>query len=721
MPFSLINTANRLRSSAPFLLLSSGPLTTASSLVQSATTSPGHSNKRVKLSLPSASDSASQPSSPAQAAFPPMPKPVPFGPATEPATVELSFSQPSPVKPDSAPKVNGNALSSSAPPHPPPPPSIPPPPLPPADIVELKRASALRSIASSFQPASATPARLHLRDSLSFSPNSLTKIEASRKALLLARKAAIDQKNADAVAAAALAAAELDAAREKERERKGKGRMVESSPEEGEIDDVAMDAPEFELTDEQIEQELSNIRAALGPSSSLPSAGTDENGQDDVEMDLGSDDDETETVRNPSLDDNSKEESLAVPSGSNSYRSRQSPSLTPFSESPSSTPGISPPTATLPLPSANSLSSSINQDLSDYERQQLYKKGVNKRPVALDFDSHPATMSTSTVYDSRSQTSIQRHPLVPDQPRRFVIDLSDSEHGDDSSDEDEDDAEDFARSGPSASSSKRVSPVLSQKLPFVAVTTESEADAEARKRLEAKEAEIQKMMSLIAAMEKKQKKRPTSLQPGATPSSTVTSTIPSPTAQILALPNLTPSSHPSSADSALPTLPNAPSVMASEIFDTPTSSTDALSVAVEQLHEVMERMEEEREVLNERVQADLEMEQANEMTVYEESGVQYEELVEQVRLEVTKDDAEEDEIEKEDEVVEEAEEAVDTSVKEEPKEEVEDLGVPAKRGSKLVEIVELDESEDDEIQIGTYLPSPLLHPFPSFTTKQIPV
>lgn len=214
----------------------------------------------------------------------------------------------------------------------------------------------------------------------------------------------------------------------------------------------------------------------------------------------------------------SVEEAPTTPSGL--------PPPPPSSPPPPSPP---PPPPTLSISRPPSPPKRESPDLSNYTASstRLVRKLPSKRPSAMDFDGvQPSSATGSPLSESAAYVpfSLPERPksLVSYVQRRYIIDISDDEE-----EEDDDDDESNPTAGPSTSSStnpvirvqtetvflaplKHTRPTtLSPVAPAVlAAPTPSPSDT-----LQTKEAEIERMMALIAAMEKKQKARSPSHPP----------------------------------------------------------------------------------------------------------------------------------------------------------------------------------------------------------------
>jgi hypothetical protein len=223
---------------------------------------------------------------------------------------------------------------------------------------------------------------------------------------------------------------------------------------------------------------------------------------------------------------------------------------------PNSPPPALPPTPAPPLdpslePIASVDASSSTPTVAAATRAVVYKSTSTrlvrklplKRPSALDLDQ-PATASTlspaselAAAYVPFFSSDRAVRQLVADQPRRLVIDISD----------DEDESDDDASRPPAADS--RI------KLSTLAPTARAKSTTPSLDSLQAKEDEIQRMMAMIAAMEKRQKARSPSAQPSSKAASPVLSTTATP------LPEPAPSSSASlllpSAPASVPATPSA--------------------------------------------------------------------------------------------------------------------------------------------------------------------
>ena len=169
---------------------------------------------------------------------------------------------------------------------------------------------------------------------------------------------------------------------------------------------------------------------------------------------------------------------------------------------------------------------------------RLVRKLPAKRPSALDLDQ-PATASTLSPASDQaaayvpffSSDRLAMRQLVADPPRRLVIDISDDEG--DSADNDQPPAD------------------TRMKLSTLAPTVRAKSSTPSSDSLQAYESEIQRMTTIIAAMEKKQKARSPSAQPTSKAASPVLSTLATP------LPEL-PSSSSTLSVSSVPTTPSVP-------------------------------------------------------------------------------------------------------------------------------------------------------------------
>ncbi|KAL7418078.1 hypothetical protein BDY24DRAFT_9322 [Mrakia frigida] len=422
------------------------------------------------------------------------------------------------------------------------------------------------------------PGRNH---NVALSPD-LSSIEAQRRALLVARKHGLEQQRKEAAAKQAAV----------DKYKKGKGKAVEAKQVEEKLEEKTPVEEEGEFDDQGaaslIEMELAKIGLELaGGMMECEEEKEIFPKEDNSSLELEDyDEDQDVAMVDPDGAVGVESNVLFAGLGTSSTESIKNPDDSPIS------------------------SGEILEVTEDEFVPKEKKASTSKRPVALDFDSKPTTTLPAVAPSTHQHR--KRRALVPDRPKRFVIELSDSES-------DEDDADHqalrspsfhsgpslpFASSFSSSSNSARRPVELSNGAPSIStpdpssLVAISELDLEGKWKLEQKEQEIKRMTQLIAAMEAKQKSRSSSQQTKSNTSTpTLKSAVPLPLASSSALVTQAEAFLPGGG--AVGEGSTTKTTMEPEEIGLPQGeregSAEALRGAVEQLQEVKERMEEERD------------------------------------------------------------------------------------------------------------------------------